>query len=416
MKMNTDTLNANYEHLPQQLRHPGGMVEQIMDYINMTSMSYQPLFALSAALATCGLLYGRRFEDESGVRTNLYLINVGFTSAGKDHALKSIVKILHAGDADDLWIGEVTSDSAVEHALQLNPRRMLLIDEAGHFFSACNDLSGGSALRSVKPLLLRAWSSANGMFKGKQRAPQNGKNAIPVEIYCPHVMLLGTTQPQIYFHSITRADVNDGWLARTIFFISRTRPELDLNVQPRPVPQAVVDEVARFRDDTNEKAKLVLTDPRAQDVLMAFNREVCQKMRLGDLGNSEISYLYGKAVENARRIALIIAISRNSFAAQPLIREEDMRYGVDLVSYTIKFAIDAIEDNLAENEDERNKKRLLKIIKEAGPVGISRQDLTRKSQFINGPQRREYIDDLCEAHAIVFHDTATGSRIFKLAS
>ena len=52
--MNTQT--SNYEHLPPQLRHPGGMVEKIMDHLNTTSMCYQPLFSLSAALATCGLL------------------------------------------------------------------------------------------------------------------------------------------------------------------------------------------------------------------------------------------------------------------------------------------------------------------------------------------------------------------------
>ena len=411
--MNTQT--SNYEHLPPQLRHPGGMVEKIMDHLNTTSMCYQPLFSLSAALATCGLLYGRRFEDESGIRTNLYLINVGFTSAGKDHALKGIIKILHAGEADHLWLCEVTSDSAVEHALQLNPRRILLIDEAGHFFSACNDLGGGSALRSVKPLLLRAWSSARGMFKGKQRAPQNGKDAIPVQIYCPHVMLLGTTQPQIFFQGVTKADVNDGWLARTIFFISRTRPDIDLNVAPRTVPDEIVQEVRRFKDDDpNGKARCAVTTPEAHAVLETFNHEVGEMMRKGDLGNSEISYLYGKAVENARRIALIIAISRDSKQFEPIIHEEDMRFGVDLVSYTIKFAIEAIADNLAENEDERCKKRLLKIIKEAGPNGISRQDLTRKSQFINGQQRRDYLEDLCEARLIAYHETPTGGRIFKL--
>ena len=255
------------------------------------------------------------------------------------------------------------------------------------------------------------------MFKGKQRAPQNGKDAIPVQIYCPHVMLLGTTQPQLFFRGISSSDVQNGWLARTLFFISRTRPDIDLSVVPRAVPDEIVQEVRRFKDDDpNGDARCAVTTPEAHAVLEAFNREVGDQMRKGDLGNSEMSYLYGKAVENARRIALIIAVSRDSTQFEPVIREEDMRFGVDLVSYTIKFAIEAISDNLAGNEEERFKKRLLKIIKEAGPNGISRQDLTRKSQFVNGAQRRDCLDDLCDARLIVYHDTPTEGCVFKLAS
>lgn len=412
-EVTTETL----EHLPKDIRHPGGLVEEIMDYMNTTSMCYQPAFSLSAALVTAGLLYGRRYADESGMRTNIFAINIGHTSAGKDHGISIIKKILHAGEADDLWIGEVTSDSAVEHALDLNPRRLLLIDEAGHFFSACNDLGGGSALRSVKPFLLRAWSSASGCLKGKQRAPQNGKPSIPVEIFCPHVMLLGTTQPQIFFSGTRTADLQDGWLARTLFFISPSRPVPDLTVQPLPVPDTIVAEVRRFKDDEPHAQPIrVPTTPDALDLLNDFNYKVSREMRKADYGNNEIAYLYGKAVENARRIALIIAISRCGSTSRPTIAFTDMKFGVDLVSYTIRYSIAAIEENLSENDEERNKKRLLKIIRESGASGISRQDLTRKSQFLNKSRRDEYLEDLWDARVITFHDTPTGGRIFKAVS
>ena len=210
------------DNLPKDLLHPGGSVECIMDYINATAICEQPLFALAAALTLCGLLYGRRYEDESGQRTNLFFMGVGYTSAGKDHALKSIIRILAAGGANKLWISQVTSDSALEHGLSRQNRLVLLIDEAGHFFSSVSDVGSGSALRSIKPSLLQIWSSANCQWKGKQRAPQRDKPEVPVEIKCPHVCLLGMTQPATFFNGASRADIMDGWLARPIFVISKT--------------------------------------------------------------------------------------------------------------------------------------------------------------------------------------------------
>ena len=139
-----------------------------------------------------------------------------------------------------------------------------------------------------------------------------------------------------------------------------------------------------------------------------------QKIMLqSDRDKNEVASLYGKAVENARRIALTIAVGKNN--VDPIIGAEDMRYGVALVSHTIRYAIDAIEENLAENELERAKKRLLKTIREAGSHGIVRKDLTRKSQYLKRQLRDECLDDLIEAGEIIIGKTDNGAELFKIA-
>jgi hypothetical protein len=80
------------------------------------------MFALAAALCLAGTLYGRHFKDESGQRTNLFLMGVGFTSCGKDHALKAVSRALDSCEATNLRLGQVTSDSAVEYALRRSRR------------------------------------------------------------------------------------------------------------------------------------------------------------------------------------------------------------------------------------------------------------------------------------------------------
>ena len=412
-KPNPETATDN---LPKDLLHPGGTVERVMDYISATAICEQPLFALGAALTLCGLLYGRRYSDASGQRTNVFCIGVGYTSAGKDHALKALTRILSAGGANKLWISQVTSDSALEHGLSRQPRLVLVIDECGHFFSSVSDVGSGAALKSIKPSLLQIWSAAGSeCWKGKQRAPQRDKPEIPVEIRYPHVCLLGMTQPATFFSGASRADILDGWLARPIFLISKTRPPARLDLTPVPVPPEIVREVEAFREEPifEEDVKVVPATDEAKAILRDFNEKVRRIMLKSDGDKSEIASLYGKAVENARRVALTLAISRNR--ETPVIKAQDMTYGVTLLDFTIRYAIDAIEENLAENELEKAKKRLLKTIREAGSAGIIRKELTRKSQYLKRVLRDECLDDLIEAGEVTVLKTASGSELFKVA-
>lgn len=407
-------LDPAADNLPKDLLHPGGLAEEIMDYVNETAICRQPMFALSAALTVCGLLFGRRWQDESGQRTNLFFINVGYTSAGKDHALKSAKRILDAAGANRLWISQVTSDSALEHGLSRQPRLLMIIDEAGHFFSSVNDPGGSAAARSIKPILLEAWSSANCVWKGKQRAPQRDKPEIPVEIKCPHVCLLGTTQPMLFFDGVSRVDIADGWLARPVFFISRTRPPARLDLPPKPIPDGIVAKVRALRDEPvlEDDVRTVPADDEAKAILRDFNDRVRQFMLQSDTDRNERSSLYGKAVENARRIALTLAISRNQ--DRPTITAAEMTFGVALMSYTIRYAISAVDENLAENEHERAKKRILKVVRETGPAGVLRKDLTRKTQYLKRQLRDECLDDLIEAGEIVRERTTSGADRFRL--
>ena len=158
-------MTAEDNNLPLDLQHPGGFAEATMDWINETAVCPQPIFALASALCLAGTLYGRHVKDESGQRTNLYVMGVGFTSCGKDHALKAVARALDACEASGLRLGQVTSDSAVEYALRREPRFAMLIDEAGHFFSSVTDAkASGSPLYALKPALLELWSCAGGRW------------------------------------------------------------------------------------------------------------------------------------------------------------------------------------------------------------------------------------------------------------
>ena len=406
-------MNDETNNLPLDLQHPGGFVEVTMGWINETAVCPQPLFSLAAALCLAGTLYGRGVQDESGLRTNLFLMGVGHTSCGKDHALKAVSRILDSCEATNLRLGQVTSDSAVEYALRRNPRFALLIDEAGHFFAGVTDVkSAGAPLRSIKPALLELWSSAGGRWKGKQRVPPHGREnaAEPAVIDDPHVCLFGMTQPQIFFDGISKTELRDGWLARNLFFISKTRPKPRFTAKV-DVPARIRAEVLGWKSEPTGMHTILATDG-ARLVMEEFNDEIYEKMLAADKTGDETNYLYGKALENARRVALILAVGRDGEKAQ--ITAPDADYACTLVRYLVGDLIRAVKETVSESPDEKAKKRILQVVAAAGREGIAKQDLTRKTQFIRKTFRDEYLADLVEGGELAMATNAKGGIVYSL--
>ena len=63
-----------------------------------------------------------------------------------------------------------------------------------------------------------------------------------------------------------------------------------------------------------------------------------------------------------------------------------------------------MQESLSENADEKAKKRILKVIASGGPKGVTRNELTRKTQFIRRSMRDEYLEDLVDAGEIVMRE------------
>ena len=79
-----------------------------------------------------------------------------------------------------------------------------------------------------------------------------------------------------------------------------------------------------------------------------------------------------------------------------------------------------MQESLSENADEKAKKRILKVIATAGPKGVTRNELTRKTQFIRRSMRDEYLEDLVDAGEIVVREFSDGhghsGTVYLLAS
>jgi len=105
---------------------------------------------------------------------------------------------------------------------------------------------------------------------------------------------------------------------------------------------------------------------------------------------------------------------RGRSGAKAVITEDDATYACRLVRYLVGDLVRAVKETVAENGDEKAKKRILQIVAAAGSGGILKQDLTRKTQFIRKSLRDEYVADLVESGELVMRTGAKGGEVYTL--
>ena len=393
---------------------PPGLVGEVVSWIRESSGMDQPKFALAAGLTLCGTLLGRGVRDYTGQRTNLYTLAVGHTSAGKNAPIQAIQCALSAMLRDKLLAGKVTSDSALEILLSAYPVRLFLLDEVGHYLCSLKRAGASNgALKTVMPALTECWSCAAGSFVGKARAlDSNGKWKPPKVIKEPCACLYGTTAPGVLFDNMSEADFVDGSIPRYLTFISETRPEFVAKPAiefPEDLKRRLVaalltlgisapseDDGTDLRDAARPGALLIPETADAETVFAAMEEIKHEKLIQADRGESAL-YLWGKCVENARRVALIVSALRR--ARSPRVETVDAEYAVYLVTQIVGEMVAFVTDNVATTKAERIKRDVLKCLKRNGGQ-MEKGELTRRLQQYSRGDRNDAVDDLIDAGQI----------------
>ena len=229
------------------------------------------------------------------------------------------------------------------------------------------------------------------------------------------------TTPDIVFENMTREELRGGWTARNLVFITHDQPVYRFT-RECPVPESISTTVsAWFRrsvsapDGTGNllaamtpQQIVVPTTPEAYRILDDFNVRARSRYQRLMKAEDKCAYLWGKALENARRVALIVACGERYDGAE--IGAYEAGYAVKLIETLLRSMSSEVGNRVAENEWERMKKRIVKIVEDAGPRGITQNALTRRTQFIKDQRTRMgYVSDLVEA-GLVFR-TVTRSAV-----
>ena len=394
---------------------PGGVLGDMVSYMLATARRPQPELALGASLCALGALMGRKYRTDTNLRSNLYIVGIADSGSGKNHS-REIVNELFVASGLGHYLGgnKVASGAGLLTALHRQPALLLQIDEFGMFLQAAADRKHSPRhITEILDNMTELYTTAGGIFLGAEYANRDGKNERR-DINQPCLCVYGTSAPIHFWGALQSANVVDGSLARLIIVhcrddypeeneaagIRTAPPSLlgDLKLIASGGGRAPVGNLCGLTPDptTAVEPQTVGMDAAARDAFRRLSRAITCRLR--EARGTPFTPILARIAENAAKVALVRAVSLNPVT--PLIRADDAEWAITFVHGCADWTMSEVERRIADNDTERNHKRLQEIVRAAGPAGITKNDLIRRSQFLDKHQRDEIIATLVEAGLI----------------
>jgi hypothetical protein len=304
------------DFLDQAVIPTGSMIWEMMRFIQGNEIRPQPIFRVSGALAWASNVFARKVRTQCGLRTNLYLLNVGRTACGKDAAIGCLdnahLHIESRNGPDDYRTDNGSQgDSGLVRALAKCPALLSIMDEIG--INLAEMLGGDQAHRGRLASTMMQLATA----KGKTiRLPKYSDSDRDVSVADPVWTLFGATTESTLAKALDGAHIDSGFLPRCLVFWTRIFPE---KVDPvETLPSATLVQLSKSwrawfpggqgLDQWRELPFLVpfAFSPEAKKVLRDAERRWSEQQRSG----LPTAAMFSRAEENAKKVALILAANQ----------------------------------------------------------------------------------------------------------
>jgi len=402
--------------LPDDVLCPPGFLGKLVEHNLRTAWFQQPELALAGALAMLATLTGGKVADQNGTRTNLYLLGLGLSRCGKDHARKLNREIaIRAGVENILGPEGIKSDAAIWSWLADEPTLLFQIDEIGRTLATMQDAKGSPHLWAIIGVWLKLWSCSDSMLKSDAYADRSKTKTL---MY-PHAVIYGTSVPEAVWGSLTHANVSDGLLSRFLIFEGRgyeTKP--NISRLDEPVPDSLIEIARAWRElkthdgnlaslPSNAKPVKLLMDIEAQQRWVLHNSAVIERRSRED---QTVAAVWSGTPEKTSKLAILFAASRWAGADRPLpvIELEDMDRAVTLANYLTRLTLDRAGTHVADNQTERDANRVLQVIRDAGEATLT--TITRATRRLRPRERKEILETLIQAELVGVQTRETKGR------
>ena len=317
----------------------------------------------------------------------------------------------------DRYLGgsKIGSSAGVLTAIRDHPVVLFALDEVGHMLGVNSGRNAGAHKLEIMPLLTELYSKAGGIYLGTN---YGDSRAFPRSVlHQPHVVLYGVTVPGTLWGAFRSGALSDGTLARYLVF--ETPDDYpDVNKRP-PIEAMPLDMIESVRimagvqggGNLQGVVPMISTEPACDIVTVEFDNEAAAHMdAISDeelalkrrYGGSHVVAFWARFAEHVARMAIIKAISRDPLV--PIISTTDTRWAEALVRHCIQQVLEKADDHIADNDVEANSKRIRKLIRDAGPAGITTSGLTAGTRGIASKDRTQLLAALVEGGDIVGSD------------
>lgn len=400
--------------LPAGWDQVGGVIADMMALMAVTAKRPQPVLALGASLCAVGTLMGRKYRTESNTRSNLYVVGIAESGAGKNHSRVVINELFRKANLLQYLGGnKIASGSGLLTAIQRQPAILFQLDEFGMFLSAAADRKRSPRyVCEILDLMTELYTTAGTTYFGIEYASTQHNNAHRA-IHQPCACIYGTTTPLHFWQALQASNVADGSLARFLIMESEDDfPDSNEAFGVIDPPPDLIDKLilihqggGKLNGNLTDVGAIdeVLVDPRvvpmtpaARDAFRALDQELVGKLRTSR--GTGFSSILARIEENATKLALIRAVSRDP--VDPIIEDHDAQWGIMLSRHCADLTIREASARVSENQVESHHKRAMQILRDAGQAGMSRSEFTRRTQFMDHRQRDGVLRTLAEARLI----------------
>jgi hypothetical protein len=383
-----------------------GLVGEIAEWITSTAIFPQPVLSLAAALAFVGMLKGHRIRGYTNLRTNLLIMSLAPTASGKEHPQNCIKRLVRDCGLESNLMGEPTSGTGFLRSVHDRGRVALMVmDEIGRYLGNASGKMAGSHQKEIIDYIIKTFSNANSVLKGREYA-DNKKNPT-IDINQPHFCCLGSTVEERLKAACTSSEIVDGFLNRWIVMGVRERVARREKVKFAEPPRELVERIQSLaaREYNHYTADPILREvrftPEAWDYFNVYRREMDKKIEATPY---PLNALYARTAEHVEKLALTISDSEDVLIA-------DVKAAIEIVTYS-NISIMHFAGLISDNEQEGQFVKVRELIKEVGT--IRRNELTRKTQFIIGGERRrnEILEALIGSGEVSFEKDDKGVVTF----
>lgn len=394
--------------VPKEVLSPGGLMQAMVRYIEDASPASHPAFSTLATAVTIGAVLGQKIRSESGLRTNLYGMGLGYSGAGKNAPHSTIPHLLCETSAHGI-IGPniLTSDAALLKRLSKHQNQLCLLDEVASILKALRNPQ--SPMANIPSILMQLWTGTDRKFVKSYATGE--------EIVVPwhHLAIYGTTTPERFWESITPGETTDGFVARLIIFDVRDDAPLPkMTINPN-VPSQLVDAVERLwsipvktKGGNIEAVPDPYVIPIHQDanaILKDFSNHYHHKKNRTKTAKDGRSSIYGRAAENAYKLAMIHAASLSlDNVIYTGIGRESMEWATQIIRWSTETTIKRIQTHVSENDWHRMEQSILRLIANKATdkkPGLTGREILRGVWGLSVKNRDMLLDTMIQAGKIV---------------
>jgi len=322
-----------------------------MDHCIATAPYPNTVMAFCGALALQAFLAGRKVRDPGDNRTNVYLLGLAHSAAGKDWPRKVNTRIVHEVGLAHCLGERFASGEGIQDALLQTPCMLFQTDEIDGMLQSINKAKDARH-EAIMSTLLTMYSASNSVFPMRRKA---GKEA-PGVINQPGLVIFGTAIPNHYYEALSERMLTNGFFARMIILEAGPRGRGQEPVI-RELPPAVLATAkwwADFGPGTGNlenwspvPAVVGHTDGAKRLLVETRERAESEYSAAEGRGDPVGTTVWGRVSEQTRKLALLYAVSENHLA--PLIGQDAVEWASAFVMHQTRRMLFMAEGHVAEN-------------------------------------------------------------------